>query len=75
MGIIWLRLVGNICTAVLVDSIRWVIGGPNDDNEDDFRSGRGYVDEIFILKRLGKNPERRSIKCIDLEKAYDTVAR
>ena len=36
-----------------------MIGGPNDDNEDDFRSGRGYVDEIFILKRLGKNPERR----------------
>ena len=56
-----------------------MIGGLIDDEQGDFRAGRGYVDQIFILREICE--EAREKKCrvylgfIDLEKAYDRVNR
>ena len=52
-GIRWLRVVGKIYAGILVDRVRGVTGGLIDDEQEDFRVGRGCVDQIFTLKQIG----------------------
>ena len=48
-------------------------------NKGAFRSGKGYVDQIFILKQIGEKAHERNRKVyvgfLDVEKAYDRVNR
>ena len=50
-----------------------------EDEQGDFRAGRGCEDQIFTLKHIGekaREKKRRVYMCfIDLEKAYDRVNR
>ena len=53
--------------------------GLTDDEEGSFRAGRVYVDQIFTLKQIGekaREKKRRAyLRCVDLERAYDSVNR
>ena len=42
---------GKIYAGILVDGVRRVTGGLIEDEQGDFRVGRGYVDQIFTLKQ------------------------
>ena len=48
-----------------------------DDEEVGFRAGRGCVDQIFTLKKIGEKAQEKKCKVymgfIDLERAYDRV--
>ena len=48
-----------------------------DDEQGDFRVGRGCVDHIFTLKQIGEKAREKKhrvyVGFIDLEKAYDRV--
>ena len=50
-----------------------------DDDQRGFRAGRGCVDQIFILKQIGKKATEKKhrvhVGFIDLEKAYNRVNR
>ena len=49
----------------------------NDDEQRGFRAGWGYVNQIFILKQIGKKAREKKCRVyvglMDLEKAYDRV--
>ena len=53
-GISLLSMVGKIYAGILVDRVHRVTGGLVDDEQIGFRVGRGYVDQIFILKQIGE---------------------
>ena len=42
-------MVGKIYAGILVDRVRRVTGGLNDDEQGGFRGGMGYVAKIFTL--------------------------
>ena len=48
-GISLLSRVGKIYADILVDRVSSVTGGFIDDEQGDFRAGRGYVAQIFTL--------------------------
>ena len=54
-------------------------GGLIDDEQRSFRKGRGYVNQIFTLKKIGEKARERKRRVymgfLDLEKAYDRVNR
>ena len=59
-GISLLSVVGKTYADILVDRVRSVTGGLIDDEQEGFRAGRGFVDQIFTLiqideKLCGKN--------------------
>ena len=68
-----LSMVGKIIAGILVDRVRRVTGGLNDDEQDGFRAGRGCVDQNFKLKQIGENAQEK--KRINLEKVYDRINR
>ena len=45
-------MVGNIHANIIVGRVRSVTGGSIDDEQGDFRAGRGYVDQIFTLIQI-----------------------
>ena len=45
-----LSVIGKIYAGILVDRVRRVTGGLTDDEQGDFRAGRGCEDQIFTLK-------------------------
>ena len=45
---------GKIYAGILVDTVRRVTGGMIDDEQGEFRAGRGCVDQIFTLKQIGE---------------------
>ena len=56
-----LSVVGKIYAGTLVDRVHRVNGDLIDDGQEDFRAGRGYVDQIFTLKQIGdKAREKKS---------------
>ena len=70
-------MVGKIYARILVDRVRKVTEGSFDDEQGEFKTGRGCVDEIFTLKQIG-NKAREKIRrvyvsFIYLEKASDRV--
>ena len=53
-GISLLSMVGKIYTRILVDRVCKVTGGLIDDEQRNFRLGKGCVDKVFILKQIGE---------------------
>ena len=47
-----LSVVCKIHADILVDRVRSVTGGLVDDEQGDFRAGRGYLDQIFTLIQI-----------------------
>ena len=63
----------------LLSVIRRVTGGLIDDEQEDFRAGRGCVDQVFTRKEIGEKARGKKgrvyVGFIDLEKAYDRFNR
>ena len=53
-GISFLSMVGKIYAGILVDKVCKVTEDLIDDEQGGFRAGRGYVDQIFNLKKIGE---------------------
>ena len=57
--------------------VEWSIEGLIDDEQGDFRSERGCVDEIFTLMQISEKAQGKKMRVyvglMDLEKAYDNV--
>ena len=57
--------------------VEWSIEGLIDDEQGDFRSERGCVDEIFTLMQISEKVQGKKMRVyvglMDLEKAYDNV--
>ena len=72
-------MVGQIYGRILVDRVRRVIEGLIDDKQGGFRSWRGCVNQIFILKQIGKYAREKNrrvyVRFMNLEKTYDRVNR
>ena len=51
-GISLLSVVGKIYADILVDRVRRVTRGLIEDEQGDFRAGRGYVDQLFTLIQI-----------------------
>ena len=47
-------VIGKIYVGILVDRVGGVIVGLIEDEQGDFRAGRGCVDQIFTLKEIGE---------------------
>ena len=56
-------MAGKIYTGILVDRFRRVTGGLINDEQGNFRAGKGYIDYIFTLY----------VGFVDLEKEHDRV--
>ena len=56
-----LAVLGKIFAGILVDRVCRVIHGLTDNKEKCFRSRRERVDQISILKQIGKKHERKNI--------------
>ena len=78
-GISLLSVAGKIYAGVIVDRIRRVTGGLIDDEQGDFRAGKGCVDKIFTLKQIGEKARekkrREYVGFIYLKNAYHSVNR
>ena len=47
-------MIGKIYAGILVERVLSMTGGLIDDEQGGFRTGRGYVDHIFILKQINE---------------------
>ena len=51
--------------------------GLTDDEQEGFKSRKGYVDQVFTLKQMGEKAREKIrsvyLGCMDVEKAYDMV--
>ena len=56
-----LSVVDKIYAGTFVDRVRRVTEGLIDDEREDFRAGKGSVDQIFNLKQIGQ--KAREKKC------------
>ena len=63
-GISLLTVVGKIYAGILVDKVCRVTEGLIEDEQGDFRSGRGCVDQIFILSQIVRRRKRKSNRCM-----------
>ena len=76
-GISLLSVVRKIHVEILVERVQRVTEGLIDDEQEDFRSGRGCVNQIFTLKQIGeKGQEKKQMVCVgfmDMEKVYDKI--
>ena len=57
-----LSVVGNMYAGVLVDRVHRVTGGLIDDEQGNFRAGKGCVDQIFTLKQIGEKAREKKCK-------------
>ena len=73
-----LCMVGKIYVGILVDRVCRVNGGLIDDEQGSFRAGKGCVDQIFTLKRIGEKAKEKKrrlyVGIIDLEE-YNRINR
>ena len=58
-AIILLSVVG-----ILVDRVHRLTGGLIDDEEEGFRAGSGWVDQIFTLKQIGEKEREKNLECM-----------
>ena len=58
-GISLLRVVGKIYVGILLDGVHRVTGCLINDEQGDFRLGRGCVDQIFTLKQIGEKSREK----------------
>ena len=74
-----LIVVGKIYAGILVERVRRVTGVLIDNEQGCFRAGRGCVDQIFTLKKIGEKAREKKrrvyVGFTDLEKTYDRVNR
>ena len=74
-GISLLRVVGKIYVRILVDRAPRVTEGLIDDEQSDFKSRTGYIDQIFWLRQIGEKAYDEKWKVyvgfMDLEKVND----
>ena len=63
----------------LVDRVCRVTGGLVDDEQVGFRTGKGFVDQNFILKQISEKARERKrrvdVSFIDMENSFDRVNR
>ena len=57
-------MVEKIYAVNLVDGAHRVTGSLIDNEKGGFRSGRVCVDQIFTIKQIGENQERRNAECM-----------
>ena len=58
-GFSLLTVVGKINAGILVVRVRKVTEGLIDDKQGGFRTGKGCVDQIFILKQIGEKAREK----------------
>ena len=63
-GVILLSVIGKIYVGILVDRVRKVTEGFIDDEQERFKAGKGYVDQIFTLKKICEKTQEKNIKCM-----------
>ena len=78
-GISLLSIPGKVYGRVLIERIRSLTEGMIGEEQCGFRSGRGCVDQVFVMKQMSEKFVDKS-KCLyvaymDLEKAYDRIDR
>ena len=56
-------MTGKIYAGILVERVCRVTGSLIDNEQGDFRAGRGCVDQIFTLKQIGRKHERKNSVC------------
>ena len=54
-----LNVVGKIYAGIVIDRVCRLTGGLIDDKQGGFREGRGCIDQIFILKHIGKKAQEK----------------
>ena len=59
-----LSMVGNMYANILVDRVCSVTGGLIDDEQDDFRVGRVYADQIFTLIQIDEKAREKNVECM-----------
>ena len=59
-----LSVVRKIYAGILADRVRKVTEGLIDDEQGGFRTGRGYVDQIFILMQVGEKAREKKVECM-----------
>ena len=78
-GISLLSIPGKVYGRILIERVRVLTEGMIGDEQCGFRSGRGCVDQVFVMKQMsekfyGKN-KSLYVAYMDLEKAYDRIDR
>ena len=78
-GISLLSIPGKVYGRIVIERIRSLTEGMIGEEQCGFRSGRGCVDQVFVMKQMSEKFVDKS-KCLyvaymDLEKAYDRIDR
>ena len=78
-GISLLSIPGKVYGRIVIERVRVLTEGMIGDEQCGFRSGRGCVDQVFVMKQMsekfcGKN-KSLYVAYMDLEKAYDRIDR
>ena len=78
-GISLLCIPGKVYGRILIERVRVLTEGMIGEEQCGFRSGRGCVDQVFVMKQMsekfcGKN-KSLSVAYMYLEKAYDRIDR
>ena len=78
-GISLLSIPGKVYGRVLIERVRSMTEGMVGEEQGGFRSGRGCVDQVFVMKQMSEKMVDKK-KCLyaaymDLEKAYDRIDR
>ena len=72
-----LSVVGKIYAELLVFRVRKVTEGLINDEQGEFRAGKGCVDQIFTLKQIREKAQEKQCRVyvgfMGLEKAYENV--
>ena len=78
-GISLLSIPGKVYGRILIERVRLLTEGMIGEEQCGFRSGRGCVDQVFVMKQLSEKmvDKKKSLYAayMDLEKAYDRIDR
>ena len=78
-GISLLSIPGKVYGRILIEKVRSMTEGLIGEEQCGFRSGRGCVDQVFVLKQMSEKCVDKNkslyVAYMDLEKAYDRIDR
>ena len=78
-GLSLLSIPGKVYGRILIERVRVLTEGMIGEEQCGFRSGRGCVDQVFVMKQMSENfcGKNKSlfVAYMDLEKAYDKIDR
>ena len=78
-GISLLSIPGKVYGRILIEKVRFLTEGMIGEEQCGFRSGRGCVDQVFVMRQLSEKmiDKKKSLYAayMDLEKAYDRIDR